>query len=290
MFRFAQRFGRHSQARHARARRPRVVQRIARSGRGSHAHVGPERDQLEKWRRGAYRGFWPGRQQHRLREQGRRRLRLAGRLRPRQISAGLDAAGNPEVFAIGGNNAVYVNDNGKAGSTWAATSRRSARRRTARSSPSVAATSSTSTAGRASSHLGGDVEGDQRRPRRGRQTGGLRASAATTPCTSTTTGKAGSTWAATSRRSARRRTTRSSPSAAATSSTSTAGRASTRLGGDAKAISAGLDAAGKPEVYAIGANNAAYVNDNETDLSTWAATSRRSARRRTARSSPGART
>ncbi len=28
------------------------------------------------------------------------------------ISAGLDAQGNPEVFGIGGNNAVWVNDNG----------------------------------------------------------------------------------------------------------------------------------------------------------------------------------
>jgi hypothetical protein len=30
----------------------------------------------------------------------------------KQISAGLDAAGNPEIWGIGGDNAVYVNDNG----------------------------------------------------------------------------------------------------------------------------------------------------------------------------------
>ena len=34
------------------------------------------------------------------------------------------------------------------------------------------------------------------------------------------------------------------------------------LGGDATAISAGVDAAGEPMVYAIGINNAAYVNDD----------------------------
>ena len=63
------------------------------------------------------------------------------------------------------------------------------------------------------------------------------------------------------------------------------------LGVDAKEISAGLDAAGKPEVYAIGGNNAAYVND---DGKGWVDTGRlcHGIERddATARSSPGVRT
>jgi hypothetical protein len=104
----------------------------------------------------------------------------------KQISAGLDAAGKPEVYAIAGNNAVYVDVDGKG---WA--------------------------------DLGGHAT----------------AISAT----------ADSTFFAIGRRDAvyvHR------------------GSGFFSLGGDANEISAGLDVAGKPEVYAIGGNNVAYVNDD----------------------------
>ena len=68
------------------------------------------------------------------------------------ISASVDNT----VFAIGGNNAVYMN---RGGTNWV--------------------------------NLGGDFHGDQRRPRRERQPGGLRHQHHTTPCTPATMGGPG---------------------------------------------------------------------------------------------------
>ena len=147
--------------------------------------------------------FGIGVQQHRLHEQGRRRLRLGGRLRHGD-RAGLDAAGNPEVYGIGGDNAVWVNDNG---SGWV--------------SRGGYVTAISATVDNTVFAIGSD--------------------------NAVCVNRGGTGW--------------------------------TDLGGDVKAISAGLDAAGNPEVYGIGGNNAVWVNDNGTGGSTWAATSRRSARR-----------
>ena len=104
-----------------------------------------------------------------------------------EISAGLDAAGKPEVYAIGRKHALYVNDNGKG---WV--------------------------------DLGGYAT----------------AISATADGTVFTIGRSNVVYV-------------------------NRGSGFVSLGGDAKEISAGVDAAGTPDVYAIGANNSVYVNDDE---------------------------
>jgi Calpain family cysteine protease len=103
------------------------------------------------------------------------------------ISAGLDAAGKPEVYAIGRDNAVFVNDDAKG---WV--------------------------------DLGGRH---------------FTAISATADGTVFAIGSGNVVYV-------------------------NRGSGFVSLGGDAKAISAGVDAAGEPMVYAIGTNNAAYVNDD----------------------------
>ena len=181
------------------------------------------------------------------------------------ISAGLDAHGNPEVFAIGSDNAAWVNDNGAGWVSWGGV--RQGDQRVGRQHGLCHRQRQRRVDQPRRDRLdrpGRRLQGDQRRPRLCRATRRSTASApATTPCTPATTGPAWSTGAATPRRSA-----------ASVDNTvfaiggdnavyiNRSGTSWTDLGGYAKAISAGVDTTGNPEVYAIGSNNAAYVSDN----------------------------
>src|SRR5271166_5872577 len=112
MFRFAQRFGRHSQARLTRARRSRslnasletVEDRTLMSTLSAISWTSGGLLHTEVFGIGFSNTVY-------MNKDSSGWVSLGGYAK--QISAGLDAAGNPEVFAIGGDNAVYVNDNGK---------------------------------------------------------------------------------------------------------------------------------------------------------------------------------
>ena len=186
MFRFAQRFGRDSQAKHTRARRPRSFK--------ASLEAVEDRTLMSSitsvtWNSGGVNhsdvfalGF---NNTVSMSKDGGSFVSESGYLTA--ISAGLDSAGNPEVYGIGGNNAVWVDDNGAG---WVS-----------RSGYVKAISASVNNTVFA---IGGD--------------------------NAVYVNRGGTGW--------------------------------TDLGGDFTAISAGLDSYGNPEIYAIGTNNAAYSNDN----------------------------
>ena len=252
MFRFTRTFGRHSQASRARVRRPRsfnasleaVEDRTLMSTLSAISWNSSGLEHTAVFGINANNAVS-------MSEDGGSFISLGGYAK--QISAGLDTAGNPEVYAIGGDNAVYVSDNTKGFVDLGGYV------------TGISATTDSTLFARGEDPgsvyvLGGRPAG-QRRPRRGRQSGGLRH-----------------------RRRPRRvrqrqRETLGRPGRLRHGDQRDGGQHGLRhrwrqrrlrqpgsgfvsLGGDAKEISAGLDAAGKPEVYAIGRDNAVYVNDD----------------------------
>ncbi len=113
MFRFAQRFGRHSQERHARARRPRsfnaslevVENRTLMSTLSAISWNSGGVEHTEVFAIGVGNAVY-------MNKDSSSWVSLGGNVKA--ISAGLTAAGNPEVFGIGTDNAVYFNS----GSGW----------------------------------------------------------------------------------------------------------------------------------------------------------------------------
>ena len=111
MFRFAQRFGRHSQASPARARRQRsfkasletVEDRTLMSTLSAISWSSGGLGHSEVFGIGFNNTVSVSKDDGSFVSEG-------GYLKA--ISAGLDAAGNPEVYGIGGDNAVWANDNG----------------------------------------------------------------------------------------------------------------------------------------------------------------------------------
>ena len=200
----------------------------------------------------------------------------------KQISAGLDAAGNPEVFAIGGDNAVYINDNGTGwvdlGGYGKAISASVDNTVFAISGDNAVYVNQRVGLGRP----GRRHQGDQRRPRRGRQPGGLRHRQRQRRVRQRQRDRLGRPGRLRQGDQRDRRTTRSSPSAATMPCTSTRrvglGRPGRLRQGDQRRHRC-VDR-GNPEVFAIGGDNAVYLSDNGIRASsTSAATSRRSARR-----------
>jgi Peptidase A4 family len=112
MFGFTQRFGRHSQARHARVRHLRlfnaslevVEDRTLMSTLSAISWDNGNGPGVEVFGIGSNGSVYANKDDSGF-------VSLGGYAK--QISAGLDAAGNPEVYVIGGDNALYVNDNGK---------------------------------------------------------------------------------------------------------------------------------------------------------------------------------
>ena len=112
MFRFAPWFGRHSEGGHARARRPRVF--------NASVEAVEDRTLMSalsaiSWKSGGVEhsevfGLGVGNTVY-VNKDSSGWVSLGGHAQ--QISAGLDAAGNPEVYIIGRHDAVYVNDNAK---------------------------------------------------------------------------------------------------------------------------------------------------------------------------------
>jgi Tectonin domain len=108
MFRFAQRFGRHSQERHARARRTRsfnasleaVEDRTLMSTLSAISWTSGGLQHSATFGIGSNDSVY-------INEDATGWVSLGGYAQ--QISAGLNAAGSPEVFAIGSNDALYVN-------------------------------------------------------------------------------------------------------------------------------------------------------------------------------------